>query len=262
MRDYDALIKPIESRRTFEEVSNRIKELIFSGELKPGDRLPSETALAQLFQVGRQSVREALRVLERSGFITVKAGVKGGPIIEDTLHGKMAALFLDASRFNRVSLDDYTSALFAIDSSLIDFIFERADDADIRSFRDNIALAREKLRHNMPAFEENIDFHRLLAKATKNYVFSIIMESVLAVLSDFRSKLTPYAGVEPSRRITDLHGQIVDAIESREKATIAALIKEDLSIAKEILTSRPRKGSARAQAGSQAAGGHRDGKAG
>src|SRR5512139_532103 len=123
--DYASLIEPVKNKRTFEGVSDKLKELIFNGTLKPGQQLPSETALAQLFQVGRQSVREALRVLERSGFITVKAGVKGGPIIEDTLHRKMAALFLDASRFNRVSLDDYTSALFAIDSALMDFIFEK-----------------------------------------------------------------------------------------------------------------------------------------
>jgi GntR family transcriptional regulator, transcriptional repressor for pyruvate dehydrogenase complex len=262
MRDYDSLIKPIESRRTFEEVSNRIKELIFSGELKPGDRLPSETALAQLFQVGRQSVREALRVLERSGFITVKAGVKGGPIIEDTLHRKMAALFLDASRFNRVSLDDYTSALFAIDTSCIDFIFRNADEADIGALRDNIARARERLQLNIPAFDENINFHRLLAKATKNYVFAIIMESVLAVLSDFRSKLTPHAGAEPSRKITDLHEQIVNAIEAKEKTEIAALIEKDLAISKEILTSRPRTKSARARADYRGSGGDEGDKVG
>jgi GntR family transcriptional regulator, transcriptional repressor for pyruvate dehydrogenase complex len=254
MRDYDSLIKPIKSRRTFEEVSNRIKELIFSGELKPGDRLPSEIALAQLFQVGRQSVREALRVLERSGFITVRSGVKGGPIIEDTLHRRMASLFLDASRFNRVSLDDYTAALVAIDTSLIDFIFRNADDADLGDLRDNIARARVKLESGVPAFEENIDFHRLLAKATKNYIFSIIMESVLAVLSDFRSKLTPFAGVEPSRMITDIHEQVVDAIEARERARISDLLGKDLAIAREILTSRPSSKAAKAHMGRKVTG--------
>jgi GntR family transcriptional regulator, transcriptional repressor for pyruvate dehydrogenase complex len=238
MRDYTSLIEPIQNKRTFEEVSNRIKELIFDGTLKPGERLPSENALAQMFQVGRQSVREALRVLERSGFITVKTGLKGGPIIEDTLHGKMAALFLDASRFNRVSLDDYVSALVAIDVSLIDFIFLNANAVDILSLRDNIAKAREKLASGIPAFEENIDFHRLLARSTKNYVFSIIMESVLAVLSDFRSKLTPFAGVEPSRQITDLHEQVIEAVPAKDKTAIVSLIERDLNIVKSILVSQ------------------------
>jgi DNA-binding FadR family transcriptional regulator len=248
MRDYTSLIEPIKSKRTFEEVSNRIKELIFDGTLKPGERLPSETALAQLFSVGRQSVREALRVLERSGFITVKTGVKGGPIIEDTLHRKMAALFLDASRFNRVSLDDYVSALSTIDVALIDFIFKHAESVDIMGLRDNITKAREKLASGVPAFDENIDFHRLLAKSTRNYIFSIIMESVLAVLSDFRSKLTPFAGVGPSGQITDLHEKVIEAIVAKDKTTIPSLIEKDLSIAKSILVSRSRAKIAESQA--------------
>jgi DNA-binding FadR family transcriptional regulator len=238
MRDYKSLIEPIKSQRTFEEVSNKIKELIFSGALKPGEKLPSENAMAQLFQVGRQSVREALRVLERSGFISVKMGVKGGPVIEDTVHHKIAGLFLDASRYNKVSLDDYSSALIAIEVSMIDFVFENADKRDIEGLSRNIVKAREKLKAHMPAFEENIDFHRLLAKASKNYVFCIIIEAVLAVLSDFRSKLTAVAGVELSGDITKVHEEEIEAIVAKRKKKMAALIEKDLFIARQILTSK------------------------
>lgn len=237
MRDYKLLIEPIKSQRTFEEVSNRIKELIFAGALKPGEKLPSENAMAQLFQVGRQSVREALRVLERSGFISVKMGVKGGPVIEDTVHHKIAALFLDASKYNKVSLDDYSSAIIAIELSIIDFVLANADKQDIEGLRENIRKAREKLASGVPAFEENIDFHRLLAKASKNYVFCILIEAILAVLSDFRSKLNAVEGVEPSGEITGVHEQQIEAILAKRKRKMAALIKKDLLLAKQILMS-------------------------
>ena len=237
MRDYKLLIEPIKSQRTFEEVSNRIKELIFSGALKPGEKLPSENAMAQLFQVGRQSVREALRVLERSGFISVKMGVKGGPVIEDTVHHKIAALFLDASKYNKVSFEDYSSAIIAIEVSIIDFVLKNADKQDIEGLRENVRKAREKLASGVPAFEENIDFHRLLAKASKNYVFCILIEAILAVLSDFRSKLNAEEGVGPSGEITGVHEQQIEAIVSKRKRKMAALIKKDLLLAKQILTS-------------------------
>jgi len=55
---------PLKNPRTFEEVSNRIKKLIFDGVFKPGDKLPPEIEIAQQFNVGRQSIREALRILE------------------------------------------------------------------------------------------------------------------------------------------------------------------------------------------------------
>ena len=60
--DQDNLFTPIESKRTFEEISSKVKTLIFDGTLKPGDKLPSELELAKQFGVGRQSVREALRL--------------------------------------------------------------------------------------------------------------------------------------------------------------------------------------------------------
>ena len=79
------LFVPIQSLRTFEEVSSRIKELIFNGTLKPGDKLPPETQLAQEFNVGRQTIREALRLLELSGFIKIQKGGGGGSFIADTI---------------------------------------------------------------------------------------------------------------------------------------------------------------------------------
>jgi GntR family transcriptional regulator, transcriptional repressor for pyruvate dehydrogenase complex len=238
MRNYKSLIQPVKNRRTFEEVSNRIKELIFDGTFKPGERLPSESSLAELFSVGRQSVREALRVLERSGFISVKTGVKGGPVIEDTVHRRIAGLFLDAFRFNKVSLEDYTAALRTVEVSMIEFVFSHADESDLEGLADNIRTAREVLATGVAASDENIDFHRLLAKSSRNYIFSIVIEAVLAVLSDFRSKLAVSAGVELSREITDLHEEELKAIVARRKRRMAALIAKDLDITTQILMSK------------------------
>jgi len=67
MNAQKAIFTPIKSKRAFEEVSSRIKELIFEGVLKPGDKVSSEGELAKQFNVGRQTVREALRILELSG---------------------------------------------------------------------------------------------------------------------------------------------------------------------------------------------------
>ncbi len=75
---------PYKKRRAFEEIANNIKELISKGYLKPGDRLPPETEIARQFDVGRNTIREALRILELSGFVKIQMGGKGGPLIIDT----------------------------------------------------------------------------------------------------------------------------------------------------------------------------------
>ena len=62
-----ALFKSIKNKRIFETISEQIKELIYSGVLKPGDKLPSERKLSEQFGTGRMVVREALRILEHAG---------------------------------------------------------------------------------------------------------------------------------------------------------------------------------------------------
>jgi len=234
MTDYEALIEPVKSKRTFEEVSEKLKELIFSGTLKPGQQLPSEPALAQLFHVGRQSVREALRVLELSGFITVRPGVKGGAVIQSTMLSKLANLFSETIRLHKVSPEDCMTARRAIETSLLDLVFENATNEDIEALRSNIMAARKKLHAARSAYEENIEFHRLLAKASKNHTFTIVMESILSVFCELKSRQATVQ-LKEAREITDLHERITDALVAKQRSTAAELLREDLLTAEEIL---------------------------
>jgi GntR family transcriptional regulator, transcriptional repressor for pyruvate dehydrogenase complex len=232
--DYKTLIEPIKNKRTFEEVSEKLKELIFDGTLNPGQQLPSEHALAKLFNVGRQSVREALRILELSGFITVRAGTKGGSVIEGTMLSKMTGLFLDAFKFHKVSLEDCMTARKAIEASVLDSVIRNADETDIRNLQENIMMAKKKLRSNHHAYEENVDFHRILARASKNFTFCIVMESIMAVFSDFKSRAAAVSP-EQSKIIIKGHEALIDAIVAKEKKLAVNLLEKDLANARNIL---------------------------
>ena len=234
MLDYKILIEPIRNRRTFEEVSDKLKELIFDGTLKQGQQLPSEHALAKLFKVGRQSVREALRILELSGFIKVRAGVKGGAVIEGTMLSKMTGLFLDAFKFHKVSLEDCMTARKAIEVSVLDSVIRNADESDIKSLRENIMMAKKNLQSNNSAYEENVDFHRILARASKNFTFCIVMESIMAVFADFKSRAVAVSP-EQSRIIIEDHEALVNAIVAKEKKLAVHLLGKDLADARNIL---------------------------
>ena len=131
-----AIFTPVKSKRTFEEVSAKIKDLIFEGTLKTGDRLPSESELAVQFGVGRQTVREALRILELSGFITVQKGYGGGPIVKDTVVSKISILFQDAFQLEKISLEHITQARSTIESAILTHIVENIDDRDIKALQE------------------------------------------------------------------------------------------------------------------------------
>ena len=75
------LFTPAKTQRASEAIYNQIYPMIVSGELKPGDRLPPERELAEMFQRSRPVVREALRMLQQDGLIETAVGSAGGAVI-------------------------------------------------------------------------------------------------------------------------------------------------------------------------------------
>jgi GntR family transcriptional repressor for pyruvate dehydrogenase complex len=228
MTSEERLFRPYLNKRSFEEISDEIKALIFEGVFRPGHKLPSETEIARQFNVSRQTIREALRILELSGFITIQRGVKGGPVIQDTVDVRISNLFLDGFKFKRISLEELTAVRFDIERAMLHHVFKNVDNIDIENLKENILKARKKLDKNVIAFEENINFHKLLAKASKNYVYTILVESIMAVVSDFRSRLE-VVGIARSRRVTDYHEEILNAIITQEFAKAMELFEEHLT---------------------------------
>jgi GntR family transcriptional repressor for pyruvate dehydrogenase complex len=67
--------------KTSERVATALVSEIVNSQLQAGDRLPNEAAMVEQFQVGRGSLREALRILEVHGLISMRSGPGGGPVI-------------------------------------------------------------------------------------------------------------------------------------------------------------------------------------
>jgi len=220
------LFKPIKTKRTFEEISTKIKELIFKGVLKPGDRLPSEIELARQFNVGRQSIREALRVLELSGFITIQRGGNGGLIISDTISNAISKSFLDVFQMKGITLGELTVARLEIEKIVLNLAINNADDSDIKRLQENMRKARRKVESKTQAFSENVEFHRLLAKASKNHLFVIVVQSIMAVVADFLSRLEP--DLKTSKEVVEDHENILNAIIGRKTDEAVSLLENHL----------------------------------
>jgi DNA-binding FadR family transcriptional regulator len=220
------IFKPIINRRTFEEVSYKIKKLIFIGDLKPNEKLPSETELARQFGVGRQTVREALRLLELSGFITIQRGSTGGPFIKDTILNTISNSFLDAFRMKKVSTHELTEARLEIEKSVLYYLFKNCEDSDIESLQENINMAKKDTETNIHPYKYNIEFHKLLARASKNQIFVIIVESLLALVANILSEHE--AEFEVSKRFIYEHEDILNAIINKKYDEAVTLLEKHL----------------------------------
>lgn len=241
-----AVFTPIKSSRTFEEVSNRIKKCIFDGVFKPGDKLPPETELAQQFNVGRQSIREALRILELSGFITIQKGGGGGAIIKDTISNTISTLFLDAFLMEKISIEELTVARVEIEKTVLKYAIRNADGSDIRSLQENIRRTRQKIENNEVVIDENIQFHKLLARASKNHLFIIVVEAISTAVRYFMSQLGSDSessdkkkwydeSIIRSKNTVAFHQHILDAIIANDLEQAVAQLEAHLHEVKDRL---------------------------
>lgn len=196
-------------------VIEEIKRRIFTGILQAGDRLPSELELAERMGVSRQSVREGLQALELSGLLEVRRGGAGGRFVVDTIATAIGNALLDAARWAGISPDELTVARVELETSIAKLAALNADETDILFLRKNIEHAKAKIAVGLPAVEENIVFHRLLARASKNRILDTLTEALLQTLAGSLARMGLTPAVQKSRAFTEAHEGILEAVVSR-----------------------------------------------
>lgn len=213
--------------RVFEQVSNEIKKQIASGTLKPGDRLPPENELARNFNVSRQTIREAMRILELSGFLSIKRGVKGGPIIENTISSRVSKALAEAIQMGPATFDDFVLAWREIEKAILIQVVKNADEGDLQVLKENLLNANNELKSGTPVFKSIRQFHKNLAKASKNHIFELLIESLMVVYAEFLSRLE--TDPERARRIITIHENLLKAIEKKEADQVILFFEQHLT---------------------------------
>lgn len=232
------LFEPIKSKRAFEEISFKIKQMIFDGILKPGDSLPTEVGLAHQFNVSRQTIREALRLLELSGFISVRKGGFGGPTIENTIFDSIKNSYIDAIQMKSISITDLTFARLEIENVILAGAIDNADEKDMEKLRQNVLQAKEQLENNIMPRPLCLAFHKLLAQASKNQTFTLFSESIITIITGFLSRFEP--NPDYMRRIVDDHAELFEVIRARDKEKALILMRRHLKEVETYIFSRER----------------------
>jgi len=220
------LFRPLEPKRAFEAISEQIKDLICSGQLTPGDRLPGERELSTLFKTGRMVVRESLRILEQSGFIYIKSGYKGGAFVKDIGADVMTGSIADLAKLGRVSLEQLTETRVEIESVIIGLAAKRMNDDDFEQLWKNIEYSEQLIAEGKMSRDGNIMFHLILARGAKNYLLEVIIESVMNVVDSLATRLKP--GIRYSEKILNAHKAIYDALRKKDVESARKLMRDHL----------------------------------
>jgi DNA-binding FadR family transcriptional regulator len=206
----DAVARPapaylrVQTRRAFEEVAAQIRELIASGALGPGDRLPPERELAEQFDLSRNTVREALRALEMAGLLELRKGAQGGAFVRQGRGDAVVTGFSDLFRLGMFKPEHLKEARLLVSVAVTRSACQRATDEDIATLRRNQEASEAAVREGNT--EERVrlglEFHRLLARASGNPIMVVLMDSLMAVQAQLLQLLGPSPDdlVMPSRR--------------------------------------------------------------
>jgi GntR family transcriptional repressor for pyruvate dehydrogenase complex len=213
-----------------EVVLEEIQRLIAEGELRPGDRLPSETELAERFGVGRSSIREAMRVLHLLGVIEVIQG-KGTFVRQPSI----LPLMIDWSRIVQMGvIAEVMEARQFIEVLLAQLAAERATEEDIEALRAALERCRASASSLEADAQAGVNFHLALADAAHNQVLALMYRTIYDLYLDTarRTRITPEVAQD---RLRD-HERIFQAVVDRNPEAAARAMKEHLEKAYQFLT--------------------------
>ncbi len=224
----DSLFQTVRVNRASHDIVEQIKDSIFSGKLSPGDRLPSEKELVTQFGLSRITIRDALRVLESRGLISIKVGAGGGAFVTQPTDEPMTQVFQDMIRLQRVGAKELVEARLVIETSIVTFAADRATQKDLDKMRLAIAQARTAQANGEQRFTPySVDFHMALAQAAKNRVLLFTVNSFRTPFYETLDKLTPDDRM--ARRAIDDHQSILDAIVERDAEKARRIMREHLT---------------------------------
>jgi GntR family transcriptional repressor for pyruvate dehydrogenase complex len=224
----ESLFKKVKSKRVFEDIADQIRELIYAGVLKPGDKLPPERELAVQFGAGRMVVREALRVLEQAGFIYIKQGIEGGTFVKTADTKVVTESFSNLIKLGNVSIAQLMEARIAFEELVLKFAMEKIDEHDLELLERNISDTEDLLMQRIRLRRENLNFHLLIARAAKNPLFEMIIQSVLDIVLGYLTKFHP--DEQYLRNNLESHRTIYSALKTKDFERARHCLREHLDI--------------------------------
>ncbi len=220
-------------------VVQQIKDLIHSGILKPGDRLPSEKSIEQKMQVPRGPISKALRRLETYGILKTipQSGTYVASIGVDALEGLLTNVLkledreLEALDDTRYVLEIYAAELTA----------ERATEQQIEELKEVQQAFVRKIEEGASSFDEDMVFHLKIADTCGNPILKSIITMLISEVLQFFKKFEQRAGKEKVRRrllnAAEEHQQIVAAVKQRDPVKAAEATRRHFEISKEFRSS-------------------------
>lgn len=220
--------RPIQKQKLSDQVFERLWQLIETGELAPGDALPSERVLMEQFGVGRPAVREALHMLANKGVISISHGERSRvqPLTAGTAVAQIddiAKLMLSSEPENVEHLKQLRAIL---EEGTVRQAAEKCSAADAEELRGLIEAQRGHLADATSFIEADMAFHVGIARLTGNPLLETVTQAMLSWLLAFYKPLLHWEGREQTT--LKEHTALVELLAAQDAEGAAALMRQHL----------------------------------
>lgn len=209
-------IEQIVRRKLSDEVFDRLERMITSGELKPGDEMPSERVLMERFGVGRPAIREAMQSLAGMGLVNISHGERA-KVLKLTAKSIFQQVDLTAKIMlsqSADSLENLKSARIFFERGMAREAAQRATEADIAELKRIIERQRESLGNAEHFISADMQFHTRIAQISGNPIFAAVSEAMLAWLREYHTEMLIWTGKEKFTLVE--HEEIVERLAAHD----------------------------------------------
>ncbi|MDD6282799.1 MAG: FadR/GntR family transcriptional regulator [Oribacterium sp.] len=206
-----SLLLPNREESLHMTTSQKIKDMIVRGNMKPGDKLPTEKEMIQRFGVSRSTLREALKVLKAENVITQKRG-SGTYVSYETGIGEdpLGLHFTDQKNL----LNNLLETRILIEPEIVELATYRATEEDMAEMKKTVE-EMERMKVNTGLTEEmDVKFHTCVAKCTHNDVLIRVLPIIVESIRRGHSKTAE--DLESFQRAKKRHREIYEAIAARD----------------------------------------------
>ena len=228
MRDLILEPSPIRRSKLHQLVAQKLEDMIRSGELKAGDRLPSERDIMIAYGIGRPAVREAFLSLQSKGFITTESGRRARvtmPSVNSVFTTLDSVVGMIITK--RESLKNLFDARRFIEAAMARQAAMVIDKVHLTELRKALEANRQAIGNRSLFMETDIEFHRILFRVSGNPVFDAVHTAVVNWLMEAWAKIERNETTE--RLACQGHVQISKAVGSGDPDAAEKAMNKHLS---------------------------------
>ncbi|MEQ8604197.1 MAG: FCD domain-containing protein [Marivibrio sp.] len=198
---------------TYRVVAETIEREIMEGRLKPGDRLPSETALADQLGVNRSTAREGLRLLEQTGLVERKSGRRLHAAVPG--HQELSSRASRALLLQQVTFIDLHQLLMVLEPSAAALAARAIEETDLRHLEDNVERTEEAVARGESVTQLDLEFHDIIGAAVGNPAWLMAREPAANLMFPAADPMMNALPQAP-KRLVDAHREILNGLKRRD----------------------------------------------